>query len=307
MIKDFIDPDFITNPSFFESISEIVICSICKGVLINPCECSVCQNSFCRKCLDEWTCINSSCPFKCEKSEFRDSSRTLKNLLDKLLFKCIYCSSLDKEITYPLFINHVKSCEKMQINCPTCNSVVSKKNINENKFYKKLEDNYNELSKKYKNLKEENKNLKEEVKILKKKQTDKINIIGNNSLNDINSNLNNLNLNSRRSDITSVNNLLDSNNNNNLARSENSNNNLNNNPNSEIAEIGIIDKCVHFKGNYIPIFSCCEKSFPCFICHNEIQNHEYKMSHKVVCLICKNIYSGPKCNVCNTYQIYREK
>ena len=72
-------------------------------------------------------------------------------------------------------------------------------------------------------------------------------------------------------------------------------------------ELGIVDKCEHFKGNYIPIFSCCEKSYPCFICHNKYQNHEFIISNKVVCLICKNIYSGPKCDVCNTYQIYRKK
>ena len=299
MIKDYIDPDCVTNPAFFDSISEIVVCSICSGILINPQECSLCQNSFCKKCLNEWACINSSCPYKCDNSEFKDSSRTLKNLLEKLLFKCMFCNSAKEELSYLLFLNHLKTCEKVKVNCPTCDSLVNKNQLNENKFYSILEENYNNLAEKYKNLKEENKKLKEEVKL--QSQIPIKNFINN----DIN-----FSLNKRNSVSVNSNNLLRINNDINLNSRDNNgfpNDNSYLNLNQEISEIGIIDKCEHFKGNYIPIFSCCEKSFPCYICHNTAQNHEYKMSSKVVCLICKNIYTGPRCNLCNTYQIYRKK
>ena len=289
MIKDYLDPDSVTNLAFYDSIREIVVCNICTGILINPRECSLCQNSFCKKCLDEWTCINSSCPYKCEKSEFRESSRTLKNLLEKLLFKCLFCCNTEINHPYPLFLNHLKSCERIKVNCPTCDSLVNKKTLNENKVYLKLKENYNNLLDKCENIKEENLKLKEDLKFYKEKQSE----LPMKSF--INSNFQNVNLNRRNSTVSNLNNFNLNNNNNNF------------NLNSEISEIGIVDKCEHFKGNYIPIFSCCEKSFPCFICHNMVQSHEYKMSNKVVCLICKNIYSGPKCNVCNTYQIYRKK
>lgn len=308
MIKDYIDQDSITNLAFYDSIREIVVCNICTGILVNPRECSLCQNSFCKKCLDEWTCINSSCPYKCDKSEFRESSRTLKNLLEKLVFNCLYCSNAEKNQPYPLFLNHLKICEKIKVNCPTCDTLVNKKTLNENKFYLKLKENYNTLLEKFKNLKEENQKLKEDVKFYKEKQNE----LPMKSF--VNNNFQNINLNRRKSASSNLNsifsslNLNNTNNNLNINAASNIFNSGNNfNLNSEISEVGIVDKCEHFKGNYIPIFSCCEKSFPCYICHNLVKDHEYKISNKVVCLICKNIYSGPKCNVCNTYQIYRKK
>lgn len=317
MIKDYIDPDCITNPAFYDSIREIVVCNICTGILLNPRECSLCQNSFCKKCLDEWTCINSSCPYKCEKSEFRESSRTLKNLLEKLLFHCNSCNSTEKEQTYALFLKHVKSCEKIKVNCPTCDSLVNKKTLNENKFYLKLKESYNNLLEKFKSSKEENQKLKEEIKFIKENQQHQL-PSDSPMKSFINSNFQNVNLNRRNSTGSNLNNFISnlSNNSNinNFPINNNSNNNNsnfpinnNNNSNNLNSEIGIIDKCEHFKGNYMPIFSCCEKSFPCFMCHDEVKDHQYKISNKVVCLICKNIYSGPKCNVCNSYQVYRKK
>lgn len=306
MLKDYLDPDSIINTNFFESIKEIVVCTICSGILVNPRECSLCQNSFCKKCLDEWTCLNDSCPFKCEKSEFKESSRTLKNILEKLIFKCLFCDQVEKDGNYFNHLIHLKICEKIKINCPTCDSIVFKKRLKEDKFYLKLKENYSLLIEKFKILKEENQKLKEDVNFLKELQNEV-------PLKTLNNQYENLGL-AINSNIVSNHNNNSSMINNPSGNNSNNNNNLNirnsyraNNYNCENAELGIVDKCEHFKGNYIPIFSCCEKSFPCYICHNKYKDHEYKISNKVVCLICKNIYSGPKCNVCNTYQIYRKK
>jgi len=225
------------------------------------------------------------------------------------MFKCLFCGSEDEEQPYNLFIKHLKTCEKIKVNCPTCDSLVNKKSLNQNKFYLKLKESYGTLLEKYKSLKNENQKLNEEIKGCKELMKSELPM---KSL--INSNFENINMKRRNSSTASnlnnfINNLTLNNNNNSNSNMGNRNsiNNNNFNFNSEIAETGIVDKCEHFKGNYIPIFSCCEKSFPCFICHNIVKDHEYKISNKVVCLICKNIYSGPKCNVCNTYQIYRKK
>jgi len=283
MIKDFIDTESVTNIPFYTSIKEIVVCNICTGILINPRECTSCQNSFCKKCLEEWTCLKNSCPYKCEKSEFRDSSRTLKNLLEKLQFKCNFCNNEESEILYLNFLSHLSSCEKIKVNCPTCDTLVNKKKLNENKFHLKLKDDYASLLEKYNLLNQENKKLKDDLNYLKELQTSSIKNYTNSS--NVNPNAKN-----RRNSLTKMNINFPTFNN-----------------QSEISEDGIVDKCEHFKGNYFPIFSCCERSFPCYICHDKVKDHEYKISSKVVCLICKNIYSGPKCNVCNTYQVYRKK
>ena len=266
MINDFLDSECITNNTFFESVKDIVTCHICSGIMINPRECNSCQNSFCRKCIDDWKSLNDSCPYKCDNNEFRDSSRPLKNLLEKLTFNCRACGKIDKNTSYKAFIIHIKSCDKIKADCPTCNSSVLRSKLVENKQYLKLMENYQILSKNFQNLKEENDKLIKEISFLKNFKNQRRSSI-----------------NSNKSNIMGLYNHEDKN------------------------ELGIIDKCEHFKGNYIPIFSCCEKSYPCYICHNKNQNHEFIISNKVVCLTCKNIYSGPKCEVCNTYQIYRKK
>ena len=265
MIKDYLDPDSVLNISFFESIKEIIICNICSGILINPRECSSCQNSFCKICLDEWTSLNNICPYKCEKTEFKDGSRTLKNLLEKLQLKCLFCDSPEfNNINYFGFISHLKTCEKIKVNCPTCDCIVLKKKLNENSAYIKLKENFYALKEKFKYILDENQKLKDDINYMKELQNEvPIKMIS--QTDGINKDF------------------------------------------LENGELGIIDKCEHFRGNYIPIFSCCEKSFPCYICHNKYKDHEYKISNKVVCLVCKNIYSGPRCNVCNTNQIYRKK
>ena len=69
----------------------------------------------------------------------------------------------------------------------------------------------------------------------------------------------------------------------------------------------LIDKCEHFMGNYKPIFACCGKAYPCYLCHNEKQKHKYEFSNKVICLICNIEYTGMVCPKCGAAQIYKKK
>ena len=269
MIKDFLDSEWISNTSFYESVKDIITCHICSGIMINPRECNSCKNSFCKRCIDDWKYHNDSCPYKCDEKEFKESSRPLKNLLEKLTFNCVACNKIDKDTSYKAILIHIKSCDKIKVNCPTCTSSVLRSKLIENKQFLILKENYGVLSKNYQNLKEENEKLSKEISLLK----------------DVKS-LRRSSLNTKKNDLMGL---------------------LHSSVDANANELGIIDKCEHFKGNYIPIFSCCERSYPCYICHNQNQNHEFVISNKVVCLICKNIYSGPKCEVCNTYQIYRGK
>lgn len=263
MLKNYINSDCITNISFYESIKDIVTCNLCLGILINPIECSSCESSFCKSCIEEWRNFNEICPYKCNKNEVRESPRMLKELLEKLTFKCLFCDKIEKNASYRSFLIHINICEKLKVYCPSCDSYVFKNKLIEDKQFKKLNENYESLKKNYKNLQDENEKLVKEIHKLK----------------DVKG--------GRRASLK--------------------NNSLGINPLDNNNELGIIDKCEHFKGNYIPIFSCCEKSYPCYICHNKNQNHDFFISNKVICLICKNIYTGPKCDVCNTYQVYRKK
>ena len=75
----------------------------------------------------------------------------------------------------------------------------------------------------------------------------------------------------------------------------------------ESEEICLIDKCEHYKGNYKPIFSCCDKAYFCCDCHDKVQTHVHVFSNKVVCLICCNIYSGARCTQCHAIQVFKKK
>ena len=124
----FIDPDNISNKDFYEEIYNIVTCSICNGILINPKQCTNCENNFCYKCIDDWFKKSKTCPFKCEKIVLKDSNKQTKNLLSKLNFVCNICGM---NINYENFLNH-KGCKKKQsIKCPLCKSEVENMKFDE--------------------------------------------------------------------------------------------------------------------------------------------------------------------------------
>jgi hypothetical protein len=124
----FIDPDNISNKDFYEEIYNIVTCSICNGILINPKQCTNCENNFCYKCIDDWFKKSKTCPFKCDKIILKDSNKQTKNLLSKLIFICKICGM---NINYENFLNH-KGCKKKEsIKCPLCKSEVENMKFDE--------------------------------------------------------------------------------------------------------------------------------------------------------------------------------
>ena len=75
--------------------------------MLEPVECSICQNSYCKKCIKQ---NNDICPNRCGNSDFKDVLGK-KNLITKFKFKCIKgCGS---EIAYDDIINHYNNgCKK---------------------------------------------------------------------------------------------------------------------------------------------------------------------------------------------------
>lgn len=263
MEKLYIDNEAIVNRSLFEGVKDIVTCVICTGIIREPKQCSTCENVFCGNCVEEWISKSPSCPFKCKNFVYKDCSRTTKNLLDKLIFKCPNKCSSSQEMNYEIYVKHVSSCENKKCLCPTCGTSVLQSNLKENREVKELQTRNYHLEAKLQAAMGEINSLKEEIRILHSKPT--------------------------RSNER-------------LHSGEHSKNRM-----KDEKELGLIDKCEHFRGNYKPIFICCNKAYPCYICHNEKQSHSYEFSNKVVCLICSNIYSGSSCNECKAVQVYRKK
>jgi hypothetical protein len=260
IMANHLDTEFISNKELFESIKEMVSCIICSGVVVQPSQCNKCENTFCKQCIIEWMKNSNSCPFKCESFETKEASRTVKNLLEKLLFKCQYNCDTLKEFSYEAIIKHLKNCDNLKVDCPSCGFKVAKTSIKENHELNSLRERCKLLEIEKQELEIKNQKLQDQIQTFK----DGYKKVGKNSLN--------------------------------LLKEK-----------SEESELGLIDKCDHFKGNYKPIFLCCEKAYPCYMCHNEKESHTYEFSNKVVCLICNNIYTGSQCSNCNSLQVYRKK
>ncbi|KRX02677.1 P-loop containing nucleoside triphosphate hydrolase [Pseudocohnilembus persalinus] len=47
--------------------------------------------------------------------------------------------------------------------------------------------------------------------------------------------------------------------------------------------------CRHYVTNYIPIYKCCDKQYPCYICHDSNENHKHMAVKGALCLKCKNV------------------
>ena len=52
----YIDPDDVINKDNLKQIESSAVCSICSGIVIEPVQCLLCENSFCKNCLEDWPC-----------------------------------------------------------------------------------------------------------------------------------------------------------------------------------------------------------------------------------------------------------
>jgi len=115
-----INDDIVINKSYYDPMAKELICSICKGLLIDPVLCTECEHPFCSSCIGEWTKKNNQCIMKC-KGTFKSKPipRMIKNIMEKVLLKCNFCNGEISLMDYPI---HITSCEdnNKTVNCPFC-------------------------------------------------------------------------------------------------------------------------------------------------------------------------------------------
>jgi hypothetical protein len=243
---DYVDSSSIQNKDFLEKVKEIILCTICTSLIVDPKQCKNCENNFCNHCITKWLKSSKTCPFKCQDFEIKETTRTVRNILEKLVLDCPHCDL--KSMNYESLMKHIKTCTSLKTHCPSCSSLVEVKLIKEFELQNKLIEELKQLEELNEKLNIENKNLKDKMKTFEKKLS------------------------------------------------------------IEDTELKLKDKCEHYMGNYMPIFSCCNTAFPCYICHDaKKQDHQYEIGNNVICLVCNNIYSGSRCTSCNTIQAYKKK
>ena len=117
-----VEPSYVINKDLFKFIEAVAVCPICLGIAKNAKQCKTCENCFCSICIEEWSKKSNTCPYKCANHELKTPSRTIKSILDSLLFKCpLGCNT---ELKVNNYVQHVSVCQVIYTNCPTCNSEV---------------------------------------------------------------------------------------------------------------------------------------------------------------------------------------
>lgn len=99
---------------FHGPIDEELICSICHGVLENPVKTINCEHDFCKKCINRWLSMNSTCPVDRSntiRNNLKVGSRLLRVLLSRLNISCDFAAEGCKEILQlDLLKDHLKNC-----------------------------------------------------------------------------------------------------------------------------------------------------------------------------------------------------
>ena len=119
------DESRIINKDYLNSLEGIYKCGICFKIMDNPTDCESCGHSFCFECIK-----NLKCPFKCKNKQLKPSSQNLKDILNKLKFKCLN-KGCEQTLNYSDVKLHDKNCDFQEIICPNngCNQKVIKKNL----------------------------------------------------------------------------------------------------------------------------------------------------------------------------------
>ena len=136
------DESRIINIDYLNSLEGIYKCGICFKIMDNPTDCESCGHSFCFECIKKL-----KCPFKCKNKELKPSSQNLKDILNKLKFKCLN-KGCEQTLNYSDVKLHDKNCDFQEIICPNnnCNKKLIKRNLenhvlNECQFNNSLKSN----------------------------------------------------------------------------------------------------------------------------------------------------------------------
>ena len=135
-MEKYININNIIENNIFKFFKDSVTCPLCHNILINPIMCIKCQETFCKKCIDDWEKKNLKCPNNCNEPNYQQNS--IKNdILYK--FKCEEC---EEEIYYNEMKNHIDNkCTHIkdlsQINIKTKNRGMKRLNPNEVEILKK--------------------------------------------------------------------------------------------------------------------------------------------------------------------------
>ena len=123
-MEKYINEETVVQDEIYSAFKDDVICPICSNILIEPHMCMNCQNTYCKKCIDEWSKKNNQCPNRCDNPDYRRSLEK-NNTLSKLKFKCEKCG---EQFEYNNMESHLTNCNPgVKIEKTTVNKDIKRK------------------------------------------------------------------------------------------------------------------------------------------------------------------------------------
>ena len=161
-MEELINDKTIIKNDIYNVFKDSITCPLCLNILINPVMCLNCQNTYCKKCIDNLSQKSQNCPNRCINPNYQKCI-SKNDILSKFKFECKGCGN---SIQYNNIRKHYNEC------CPD-KIPAEGENKTENNIEKEETENKN-AQKKSKFQKISN----EEIEILKKKGNDVAYITG---------------------------------------------------------------------------------------------------------------------------------
>lgn len=109
-MEEYINENTIIKNDIYKSLKDSIYCPICKNLMIEPFMCSGCQDTFCKKCVENIEKEKKTCPNKCESPAFKKVI-SKHSFISKMSFQCI--KGCGAEISFNDIKNHYSSnCQK---------------------------------------------------------------------------------------------------------------------------------------------------------------------------------------------------
>ena len=70
MVEKYVNEDTIVKNEIYDTFKESIICNICQKIMIEQVMCLKCQNTYCKKCIEDLKTKGEGCPNHCDNPNF---------------------------------------------------------------------------------------------------------------------------------------------------------------------------------------------------------------------------------------------
>lgn len=135
IIKSNIDLDHTKHlKSETDDNIRLLLCNLCKNVLMRPLTCSGCGGTSCEACIDEWGRNHPRCPNGCKDFKYTQIAKSFNKSLKKLKIKCEnHLNGCDAILEYDDVEHHHGVCQYAVVHCKNegCNAELMRPEMEE--------------------------------------------------------------------------------------------------------------------------------------------------------------------------------